>query len=244
LPVRRYGAPDTVTGHYARRYLRRSANDSKLQVCLLQELEDSRAIVKNEKPCPFDSKKFGCAQAERHQFESLEVHPPSSNSLRHRIAAGAIGIYCGVLQLLGNVHVVVERQFYRSAQLDKETLARVIQEHRPWYADEITVSKALGAEHYDYGISANEVVAPDRIDQILQIVRDAPKPILVHCKNGADRSGFVAAVYLANIQGVIVDEAAGQLSLYYGHFPWLISSTGAMNESFRAYERRKLRAQK
>jgi len=168
------------------------------------------------------------------------------------VVAGAIGIYCGALQLLGNVHVVVEQQFYRSAQLDKATLARVIQEHgiksilnlmgtspeKSWYVDEIAVSKALGAEHYDYGISANEVVTPDKIDQILKIVRDAPKPILVHCKNGADRSGLVAAVYLANLRGVIVDEAAGQLSLYYGHFPWLTSGTGAMDESFRIYEQR------
>ena len=166
--------------------------------------------------------------------------------------AGAIGIYCGVLQLLGNVHVVVEQQFYRAAQLDKATLARVIHEHgiksilnllgaspeKSWYKDEIAVSKTLGVEHYDYGISASEVVNPDKIDQILKIVRDAPKPILVHCKNGADRSGLVAAVYLAKIKGVIVDEAAGQLSLYYGHFPWLTSGTGAMDESFRTYEQR------
>jgi hypothetical protein len=34
------------------------------------------------------------------------------------IIAGTISIYCGALQLLGNVHVVVEQQFYRSAQLD------------------------------------------------------------------------------------------------------------------------------
>src|SRR5271169_3338346 len=45
------------------------------------------------------------------------------------LIAGAIGIYCGILQLLGNVHVVVEQQFYRSEQLDKATLVRVIQEH-------------------------------------------------------------------------------------------------------------------
>jgi len=40
------------------------------------------------------------------------------------VTAGAIGIYCGVLQLLGNVHVVVEKQYYRSAQLDKAALER------------------------------------------------------------------------------------------------------------------------
>lgn len=168
------------------------------------------------------------------------------------IIAGAIGIYCGVLQLVGNFHVVVEQQFYRSAQLDKATLTRVIQQHgiksilnllgaspeKSWYTDEIAVSKTLGIEHYDYEISASEIVTPDRIDEILKIVRDAPKPILVHCKNGADRSGLVAAVYLANVQGVTIREAAGQLSLYYGHFPWLTGGTGAMDDSFRMYEQR------
>ena len=169
------------------------------------------------------------------------------------VTAGTIGIYCGVLQLLGNVHVVVGKQLYRSAQLDKTTLTRVIQQFgiksilnllgssqaKSWYADEIAVSKALEVEHYDYGISASEFINSNRIDEILKILRDAPKPILIHCKNGADQSGLVAAIYLAEIQGVTFDEASGQLSLYYGHFPWLISETGAMDESFRLYERRK-----
>lgn len=174
-------------------------------------------------------------------------------ALMSSVIAGAIGIYCGVLQLLGNVHVVVEKQYYRSAQLDKAALERVIQEYgiksilnllgtsheKSWYADEIAVSRQLGVEHHDYGISASEFVNANKIDEILKILRDAPKPILVHCKNGADRSGLVSAIYLAEIQGVAVDEAIGQLSLYYGHFPWLISETGAMDESFRSYERRK-----
>jgi hypothetical protein len=50
-------------------------------------------------------------------------------------AAGAIAAYCGILQLFGNFHVVVERQFCRSAQLDKATLAQVIQEHGISLAD-------------------------------------------------------------------------------------------------------------
>jgi len=95
------------------------------------------------------------------------------------VTAGAIGIYCGVLQLLGNVHAVVEKQFYRSAQLDKATLERVIREYgiksilnllgtsqeKSWYADEIAVSRQLGVEHHDYGISAIEFVNANRIDE-------------------------------------------------------------------------------
>ena len=113
---------------------------------------------------------------------------------------------------------------------------------KAWYVDEIAVSKALGVEHHDYGISASEVVSASKLDEILKILRDAPKPILVHCNNGADRSGLVAAVYLAEIKGVVLDEAGGQLSLYYGHFPWLLSTTGAMDESFQIYVRRNFSA--
>lgn len=168
------------------------------------------------------------------------------------IGAGTIGAYCGLLQLRGNVHVVVENQLYRSAQLDKVTLEKLIREHgiksilnllgsspdKAWYVDEIAVAKTLGVEHHDYGISASEVVSAGKLDDIVKILRHAPKPILIHCKNGADRSGLVAAVYLTEIKGVTPDEATGQLSLYYGHFPWLTSTTGAMDESFREYERR------
>jgi protein tyrosine/serine phosphatase len=173
------------------------------------------------------------------------------------LIAGTIGAYCGGLQLLGNFHVVVENDFYRSAQLNKVALERVIQEYdiksilnllgdspeKSWYVDEIAVSTALGIEHHNYGISANEVVNGKQISEILNIVRNAPKPMLIHCKNGADRSGLVAALYLANIKGVTVEKASGQLSLYYGHFPWLTSRTGAMDDSFRSYEQQRLTSQ-
>ena len=46
---------------------------------------------------------------------------------------------------------------------------------------------------------------------------------------------LVAALYLAQIENRPVDEAAGQLSLIYGHFPYLTSKTGAMDRSFRDY---------
>jgi len=165
------------------------------------------------------------------------------------LTAGVICSYCAIIQFLGNVHVVVEHQFYRSAELNKTALQRVIREDgiksilnlqgfspdKSWYADEIAASQELGVAHYDYGISARSVVTPDRINEILNIIRDAPKPMLVHCKAGADRTGLISAIYLAKIRGVMVDQAASQLSLYYGHFPWLGSRTAAMDQSFEGY---------
>lgn len=42
-------------------------------------------------------------------------------------------------------------------------------------------------------------------------------PVLFHCKSGADRAGFMAALWLILAEGRTVAEARGQLSLRYGH---------------------------
>jgi protein tyrosine/serine phosphatase len=167
------------------------------------------------------------------------------------LGAACFGGYLGLLQYTGNIHAVEAGHFYRSAQLDRDEFEHVIKSYgiksilnlrgkdpgRPWYDEEMAISKALAVTHYDYGISARQFVTARQIDEILQIVRSAPKPILVHCRSGADRTGLVAALYLAKIDGVKLDRVDAQLSLIYGHFPYLTSKTIAMDESFWSYVR-------
>ncbi len=159
------------------------------------------------------------------------------------------GAFFGSLQLDGNIHVVEPGQLVRSAQLSKSGFARVIRKDgiksivnlrgahpgAGWYDNEVAVSDSLGVTHYDYGISAEHVVTPKQIDDILHLLRTAPKPVLIHCQGGADRSGLVAALYEAEIAGKNADVADQQLSLRYGHFPYLTSRTGAMDRSFWTY---------
>lgn len=166
----------------------------------------------------------------------------------------ALGSYLGVLQLNGNIHTVQAGQVYRSAQLDSSQFVRVIgedgiksilnlrgapQHGAGWYDTEVRVASRLGVAHYDYGISAERPVTPEQIAAILGLLRTAPKPILIHCQGGADRSGLVAALYEAVIAGESPDQAARQLSLRYGHFPWLGSKTIAMDQSYWTYVNRK-----
>ncbi len=160
-----------------------------------------------------------------------------------------VGSYAGYLRLTGNVHAVVPGQFYRSGQLDSAQFARVIRENgiksilnlrgaapkARWYEREIGVSKVLGVEHYDFGISARHFVTRPRIDSILAIVRDAPKPMLVHCEGGADRSGLVSALYERVIRGQSKEEADRQLTILWGHISWPGSKTVAMDRSYWAY---------
>jgi protein tyrosine/serine phosphatase len=58
-------------------------------------------------------------------------------------------------------------------------------------------------------------------------------PAVLHCKSGADRAGFVAALYLILHEGKTVEEALRQLSLKYGHFRF--ARTGILDAFFERY---------
>ncbi len=74
----------------------------------------------------------------------------------------------------------------------------------------------LGLALFDAPLSSG--AAPDRarLLVLLEALETAPKPALVHCKSGADRAGFAAALFLL-LQGVPTERAARQLSWRYGH---------------------------
>ena len=103
-----------------------------------------------------------------------------------------------------NFHEAIPGQLYRSAQLSAGKLKRVVAEHgirtvislrRPrtgerWYRNEIAIAAELGIAHHD--IALDSTFSP-RIDQLLELrdlLQNAPRPILVKCRAGADRSGL------------------------------------------------------
>jgi protein tyrosine/serine phosphatase len=165
------------------------------------------------------------------------------------LLAASIGGYWGFLQYEGNLHTVRAGILYRSAQLNGEEIKSAVGKYgiksvlnlrgahkgEPWYDDEMAASGALSLAHFDYPISAKRFVTGQQITEILEIVRKAPKPLLVHCKSGADRAGLVAALYRYSQTGASAEQADGELSLVYGHFPYLTSQSGAMDDSFWAF---------
>lgn len=77
--------------------------------------------------------------------------------------------------------------------------------------------------------------APDR-DTILrsrEFFDSLQYPALLHCKSGADRAGFVAALYLIVHEGRPVSEALRQLSFRYGHVRY--AKTGILDAFFERY---------
>lgn len=162
-----------------------------------------------------------------------------------------IGGYLGYLQLSGNFHVVLEGQLYRSAQPTSIALRdyaksygvktvvnlRGRNDNAVWYEDETGEALLLGIRHVDFKMSASRELTMDEVSRLVTLLRDVPKPILIHCQGGADRSGLVAAIYLHQISGVDVETAEGQISLFYGHIsiPYL-SSAYAMDRTWEQLE--------
>jgi protein tyrosine/serine phosphatase len=165
------------------------------------------------------------------------------------LAGGAVGAYWGGLQYQGNFHTVSPGTLYRSAQPSAADLRAAVRDYgiksvlnlrganhgSAWYDDEIATSRDLALAHYDIALSAKRFVPAAQIGEILDVLRRAPKPLLVHCKSGADRAGLVAALYRFAEGGATAEEAAGELSLLYGHFPYLTSRSGAMDASLQAF---------
>ncbi len=91
-----------------------------------------------------------------------------------------------------------------------------------------------------HGIALVELVArsreapsKDMIHAVARLFATSQTPMLIHCKSGADRAGFVAALYLIIRQGKRADEALGQLSSRYGHWHW--SKTGILDAFIERY---------
>ena len=166
------------------------------------------------------------------------------------LAAGLLlgGAY-GIIEYDGNFHAVESGQVYRSAQLDGADLKKRIQENgiksvlnlrgespgSDWYDAELAATRSQGITHLNYRMSAGKPLNLEQMQEVLRLIEQAPKPILIHCKAGADRTGLISAIYLAN-QGASMERVQEALSVRYGHLPILHwSKTIAMDQSLELF---------
>ena len=162
------------------------------------------------------------------------------------LVAALAGAWAGYLNLSGNFHEVVPQEVYRSAQLSSEQLLEILREKnirtvvnlrgpfpgQAWFDDEVAVTQRAGARHISLPLSANSEPDDALVGELVNILRTAPKPIIIHCQAGADRTGLASALYQLEVTHLPAAEADKQLSFRYGHFPWLASHTGAMDRAY------------
>lgn len=91
--------------------------------------------------------------------------------------------------------------------------------HEPHYRLEQDICEQLGIRHLPLqGFGSRDLPARDRLLAALDLFPRIEKPLLIHCKSGADRAGLIAALYTWEVCGWPLEEARRQLRLWpYGH---------------------------
>jgi len=83
-------------------------------------------------------------------------------------------------------------------------------------------------------LSSGKPISEQQWREIIHLLRTAPKPVLIHCNGGADRTAFVAAACEIEMANKSVEEAAREFSLWYGYWPFVWKKKEALRDSFYA----------
>jgi protein tyrosine/serine phosphatase len=148
-----------------------------------------------------------------------------------------------------NFHVVAPGRAYRAAQMTGSELARCIQKYQiksilnlrgenhltSWYQGEVAVAARMAVIHYDERLASGNELTVKQMTDLIGLLRRAPKPILIHCEAGADRTGLISALYCLVLEGKSAGESSQQLSIWYGHAPLIRPAVSAMDRSFIGY---------
>jgi undecaprenyl-diphosphatase len=148
----------------------------------------------------------------------------------------------------GNFHPITPGEAYRSAQLDRDELQHYICKYNiksvinlrgkrtgsSWYREEIEVCKQFNCRHYDLSIPPDKSPSREQVKKLLHLFETAPRPVLLHCKAGADRTGLAAALWKISVNREPKALAQKQLSLRFGHFP--VGPTSALDDFFKRWQ--------
>ncbi|MEQ8368003.1 MAG: tyrosine-protein phosphatase [Roseicyclus sp.] len=75
----------------------------------------------------------------------------------------------------------------------------------------------LGLELRFLALRSTVLPSPSDLLELVAQLRDMPKPMLVHCKSGSDRTGLAATLYRHVIEGEPLSRARQAFSWRYGH---------------------------
>lgn len=90
-----------------------------------------------------------------------------------------------------------------------------------WWKREVAVCKSLNVAHFDRALNSRRLPKRDRLTALINVLDSAPRPMMVKCSGGQDRTSFVSALYLVHRYGWdATDRALGQFARFpYLHFP-------------------------
>ncbi|WP_341211915.1 tyrosine-protein phosphatase [uncultured Limimaricola sp.] len=127
-------------------------------------------------------------------------------------------------------------RFERMAKIGIRTVINLRGEGaHPRYLFEAESCRALGLRLVSTQLSARRAAPREQILRLFALLREAERPVVMHCKSGADRAGFASALHLL-AEGHSLDEARRQLHPRFLHFRR--SRTGVLDHILDMYAER------
>ena len=101
------------------------------------------------------------------------------------------------------------------------------------YLLEVAACRRHGIELIDFPIRSREPPSRETLHALKPLFAPIRRPVLFHCKVGADRAGIMAALYLLVIEDAAVEVAQRQLSWRFGHVRY--SRAGILDQFLEDY---------
>jgi len=128
--------------------------------------------------------------------------PPTRRRHLRRTAAGRR--LCGIPPADGQLQSGRDGEVYRSAQLSPVEISTFAKAYgiktiinlrganpgKAWYDGEVAEARELGVAHLDFRMSARRELTATQAAELVALMKQAEKPLLIHCQAGADRSGL------------------------------------------------------
>ena len=130
-----------------------------------------------------------------------------------------------------NFGVVIDgtQPVYRSDQMDPDMLGLVIRKlgiktvinlrgpnpGDSWYDHERAATLANGAQQVDMPLSSCEWMSRDQAVNLAETLKNARRPLLIHCFHGSERTGLASAMTRLLTDGQTVGDARKSFSWWY-----------------------------
>ncbi len=90
-----------------------------------------------------------------------------------------------------------------------------------WWRHETALARSIGVAHLDAMLDSRKLPTRAMLERLIESFDSAPRPFLLKCSGGQDRTSFAAALYLVHRDGwQAIDIARRQFARFpYLHFP-------------------------
>ena len=136
------------------------------------------------------------------------------------------------LDILYNFHWVRAGEAARSSQAHFGGLKRLMRRHGlkaivnlrgensdlSWWRYEKRICEAIAASHLDAMLDSRKLPTRAMLARLIDTFEQAPKPFLLKCSGGQDRTGLAAALYLIHRDGWRARQTAER---HFAAFPYL-----------------------